>query len=322
MTAPRLLFVQRLEPERTRERVVDERFAPMQAEFATPWTYLRPPSGVFASGAALALRSLRWSAMALWLSPLLILPKLVTNFVDPRLSDGLTLLFLAIVLSFFLSLIAFIACRLITGSVEEMRHGLTAPGDAPLPPRRVEALPPASVSGAPRADDLRRLEGRRVTLRGEITSTSGELGSELLRDFWIAEGDGYLRWLDTVELYLDAGEVGATFEFHSAPAVVAATREWSAHDGYLMLPVEARRFVADPEPEAWARGDGVGQLLTLRAGDSVEVSGVVARVTDDPNDQKHGPTDVGYRERARAGRAALVFQSSREEPVILRRVGR
>ena len=317
-----VVIVQRLTPKRCEQVSVAEGLAPAAEERATPPAYLELASPLAAKLARLFERSLRWVSVALWLSPLLLVPKAMFNVVDPRLSDAVTLLFVALVLGFFSILISFIVFRLVTGSVEEQEHVVLVPFTEPKTRPRAARIPRQQVSGHMRADSLRPLVGKRIRVRGVLTAFDRSAG-EVLRDSWAEDGEGYSRMLLTRDAAVETAMVPVRLDLSVPPLVVAEAMDDEAHARFRALPERAQELLAPRGKDAWLREHLDASTVMLRDGDEIEVEGWVDSVLEDASDliSASGPRSVPSAYRAAPqGQAGLVLRSTATEPMILRRV--
>jgi hypothetical protein len=319
--AEAVLVVQRVDDKLCEETVLRAGEAPQTARRATPPAYLALASPRAEKSARTFKGILRWVSTALWLSPLLLIPKIAFNFLDPRLSDGVTLLFVALVLAFFSTLAAFVLFRLITGAESEQARRVLPPFSEPSFADETTALPAAEKDGRLRADTLRPLVGRRVRARGVLVARDAST-RELVRDTWTEGNSGWDRIVSMNDCSLDTGGIPLMLELDRAPLLVADDMRDDAHTHFRALPDALQDALAKAGRDSWLQNHLDAATVTLRDGDEVEVEGMVGAVLDDASDLLGGGelfSDPAAYRAAPVERAGLVLRSTAGEPMIIRR---
>ncbi len=316
-----VVVVQRIDEKLCEETVARPGVAEHSARRATPGAYLVLASPRAAKLARTFEGLLRWVSLALWLSPLLLIPKFAFNFVDPRLSDGVTLLFVALVIAFFSTLAAFVLFRLITGAKEEQAHRVLPPFSEPELTETAARLPAAEADGRVRADTLRPLIGQRVRARGVLVARDAS-AREVLRDTWTEGNGGWDRMVTMFDCALDTGGIPLRLDLDRAPLVVADKMADDAHTRFRALPTGLQDALAKSGADSWMKNHLDAATVTLREGDEVEISGLVHAVLEDAGDlMKRGESfsDPAAYRAAPMERAGLVLRSTDSEPLIIRR---
>jgi hypothetical protein len=299
------LFFQRLSPT----QLVETRVRQGRAETSQtriPSAYLAPPGELSAKLARRFGKALRVFAHALWLSPLLIVPKFLLNFVDVLVSDGLLVLFVTVVVGFFASLAGLVLMRLIGGARDELSADL-------LPPARAAALLPnaRSLPSAKSAAELQSLVGKPIVVRGSLEGGESAAQPALLHDLWLGDDASAERVAWSAAWTVEAEDVTIISDLDAAPHVIGPTRSVSAQEWFGKLWTSARLDAT----ARWHTPDAEAELCTLHSGDSVELRGVVARVYDgEVVPEQSG----GYRRSGMQRRPIVVLASSVDQPLQLR----
>ncbi len=271
------------------------------SELRTPQAYLAPPKKLSARLARVFGKLVRLFGHGLWLSPLLILPKAVLRFVDSLLSDMLLLVFVGIVVGFFLSLVGLVLMRLVGGTRDELVFEVVPPALAPATKVPRTLLLPKADSAA----QLKHLVGSRVRVRGKLVGE--ETGSQpgLVHDLWLTQTGKAERVVWSSPWTLEADGVLVVADLDAAPELHAPTRDVGAQEWFSRLTTDrGGRLGAGSQ---WQRPEADAQLSTLHDGDDVEISGVVARVSEEAAPEEDG---VGYRQRGMSLRPIVTIEAS------------
>ncbi len=233
-----------------------------------PWVSVRL-GGHWIRRVSTLLRSpLKWTVRAIFLSPLLILLRAALARTNPWASDVVTVAFVVLVVAFF-SMICIYVFLLIAGFILSNRRPMVEPPEAKAERGGISLgglkLPAAAI---PLAD-------QRITVRGRVASLGDILppGKNLiLRDLWLTEASPPQRHIEAVDFAVVAeGQQPAVVRLESAPILAAKP------EGHLPSELlahwkggEALQDVQQQSPNVETR------LLTLRAGQEVELTGVPA----------------------------------------------
>ena len=318
MNGSRNIFIQSLVPSGVRVTAMDAGAVKSETR-RVPDLYLVNVRRGAARNARRFERVLRWLAMAIWLSPLMLVPKCTLNFIDPALSDAIAVLFVALVVSFFVVLIGFVVFRLVVGSRDEQEQEVLPPF---LESERIEKVRgigiPAAEEGRVRPESLQALVDRVVVTRGKLRGLNDE--DVLLQDFWGKRRDLWQRWTELGPCIVETDGVPLLLEFDEPPALVADCRETTAAQAQAVLPAEQKTYVTSALKRGTAADEGY--LVTLRAGDEVEVAGRVTRVIDDVSelDPRKRSEASAYRKGVGRGSAGLCATSRPGDVVLLKRL--
>lgn len=236
-----------------------------------PAKRVEPP--LFLRGVRHALRA---TSRLLYVTPALVLVKLVFWAMGDARGDLMIVPFVSVVLAFFVTLIVFVFGTAAWWMVSDGKGALAlqppfSSDGAPLEQDAAEALPRA----------LDAPVGARVSVTGTVTRLAPDQEEVLVRDFW---GHCDEPWRGTViapfALRVDGREDALVVVQCSqrSPLVVARPREVTAKE-FLGALDDASRGAFQKlggKPEG-ARGRAAeGPLVEVREGDTVEVMGIVA----------------------------------------------
>ncbi len=210
---------------------------------------------------------IKWVTRALYISPLLIVIKLILGLFDQTLGDMMVVFFVLLVVCFFTLLNLYILWSVIVHVGSKGGPLVTLPFTSTGGDRR-EIFTRASELKVPGRD--------LVTLRGVVTPIDDfPIGSELvLRDLWATEGDAPWRLSEVMDFAVVAkGERPVIIRFNTAPIVIATPRKVTTCTGVDQMSAAANT-VFDMAPAL--KGDRLSESalwLELSAGDEVEVMG-------------------------------------------------
>ncbi len=194
-------------------------------------------------------------ARAVYVSPLLLLLRLILRSAYPAAGDVPILLFVAIVVLFFTALDLWIFVSLVWWLAGHTEGGLRflVPDREVVPP--TNALPPGRAGPG----DVVHVRGKIVQLGPEKPETD-----VVLRDLWCPDTDPPIRVVVAHDFAIaPEGTTPVVVRLEQAPLVHASAQEGGLESFEL------------PPPDHGTTG--TGSLRVLRAGDEVEVWGRVAR---------------------------------------------
>lgn len=282
---------------------------------------------------------LKNAARLIYLAPILVALKLVLLFVDERMSDLVVVGFVALVVTFFALLNAYILVSVFWWLFGRDRASfeLKPPfdedgrGDLPL----LAEGGPTDVESVPLPlGELARARGRLVRL-GPNREGDGAVLSDLsvLCDLW-AEGEPGFRLTEAVDFaVVGRGRIPAVVRVALAPSVVAKPTKARLGDyASLVTAATARLFEeAGIKPRDPLIAASECSLITLREGDEVEVIGRVTGHIENvdgfelegtyasvplPADERDGGS-TPFRDRP-GGQGVLIGDAS-SPPVLIRR---
>jgi hypothetical protein len=204
---------------------------------------------------------LRWTARALWISPIFVVLALVARAAErPVWASAAAVGFALVVVAFFGALAAFVFASLLAHPVSDRVAARL------LPPWEVEPPAAPTLRGMPAV-------GTRVRVRGKLERVSPGEGP-VVQDFW-GEGDAGYRAITVCDMVVRSeGGLPVVLAPRRAPLVLAR------RDGARLAPTPE---LAEVLEEASLAADVSGEALALEPGAEVEVDGTVLRIA--PNAQ-------------------------------------
>ena len=271
---------------------------------------------------------LRGAGFLLWATPALVLVKAVLYaFHDDVTSDYVIVVFVAIVIAFFAALNLYILASVVwwVFGRDPRLFAMKRPFDDTGRP----ALPPAG--GATDLGPAPAPVGQLVRARGAIVRLGPvrEGDGTVLRDLWFS-ADEDLRLTEAIDFaVVGRGQIPVVVRLGSAPTIIAKPSDSSVSAFARSAAAGTVGLLPEPLRDAAIEGS----LVSLREGDEVEVTGVVAASIDNVDGFDLGgtfasiPLPSGASEgaaspfRDRPGGAGLILGEGPGAPIFIRRLG-
>lgn len=222
-------------------------------------------------GIRLGIRKvLKWSVRALYLSPLLILAKIILKFIDLPASEMMIVVFVLIVVSFFTLLNLYIFWSALIYLLSRKKPMIIAPftekgNDAE---RVFEEGPPAHL----------KTKFDPYSIRGYVTKIDELLPDSNLvcRDMWVFDGDEPWRVTEAVDFaVVGDAERPAIIRVESAPLLIDKPESIPTQRGLDRMSPEFKAIFNVRDLVEAKKGQLSSSCLKLSEGDQVEILGFV-----------------------------------------------